>query len=68
MIGAAGLALATSASLTLYATLLYRVARARVMRKGPDPFKVPMLIANGVALELIVLWSCATGTRPQLCK
>jgi putative peptidoglycan lipid II flippase len=56
-LGAVGLALATSAGLTLYAALLFRAGRAREFLKGPPPKAVLVVLGTGVALGLVVLWS-----------
>lgn len=57
LLGAVGLALATSAGLTLYATLLFRAGRARGFLAGPAPFATGALVGTGVALGLLVAWS-----------
>jgi putative peptidoglycan lipid II flippase len=57
LLGAVGLALATSAGLTLYATLLFRAGRARGFLAGTAPFATGALVGTGVALGLLVMWS-----------
>jgi len=57
MLGEVGLALATSAGLTLYATLLFGANRMRGFVTGPAPIPAGSLVAMGGALGLLVLWS-----------
>lgn len=57
MLGAVGLALATSAGMTVYATLLYRENRVRGFLTGPALIPAGALLATGVGLGLLVLWS-----------
>ncbi|KMK64192.1 hypothetical protein [Puniceibacterium sp. IMCC21224] len=57
MLGAVGLALATSVGITVYATLLYRENRVRGFLTGPAPIPAGALVATGVGLGLFVLWS-----------
>ena len=57
MLGAVGLALATSVGITVYATLLFRENRVRGFLTGPAPIPAGALVATGVGLGLFVLWS-----------
>ncbi len=57
MLGAVGLALATSVGITVYATLLYRENRVRGFLTGPAPIPAGALLATGIGLGLLVLWS-----------
>lgn len=62
-LGAVGLALATSAGITLYAMLLYRAGRARGFLSAPRPRAVGGIVATGLALGLMVIWSRAAALR-----
>ncbi len=57
MLGAAGLALATSVGITVYATLLFQTGRARGFLRGSAPIPAGAIVATGVALGQIILWS-----------
>ncbi len=57
MLGAVGLALATSVGITLYATLLHRAGRARGFLAGPGLITASTIVASGIALGAIILWS-----------
>ncbi len=56
-LGAVGLALATSAGITLYAVLLFRAARMRGYIRGPRTVVLTVIFGTGIAVALIVLWS-----------
>jgi putative peptidoglycan lipid II flippase len=56
-LGAAGLALATSVGLTLYAALLFRTGRVRGFMRGPSVGSSTILIASGVVSALAIWWS-----------
>jgi putative peptidoglycan lipid II flippase len=57
LLGAVGLALATSVGITVYATLLYRENRVRGFLTGSAPIPAGALLATGIGLALLVLWS-----------
>ncbi|WP_023849203.1 murein biosynthesis integral membrane protein MurJ [Ponticoccus alexandrii] len=57
MFGAVGLALATSAGITLYATLLFRANRSRGFLAGPASIPAGVLVGTGIGLGLLVLSS-----------
>lgn len=59
-LGAAGLALATSAGITLYAALLFRTGRTHGFLEGPSARASAILIASGAASGLTIWWSKAT--------
>ena len=54
-LGAAGLALATSVGLALYAALLFRTGRVRGFMRGPSVGSSTILIASGV-VSLLAIW------------
>ncbi|MBC7139472.1 MAG: murein biosynthesis integral membrane protein MurJ [Defluviimonas sp.] len=56
-LGAAGLALATSVGLTLYAALLFRTGRLRGFLRGPSVGSSTVLVASGVVSALAIWWS-----------
>lgn len=56
-LGAAGLALATSVGLALYAALLFRTGRVRGFMRGPSVGSSTILIASGVVSALAIWWS-----------
>ncbi|TCO69446.1 murein biosynthesis integral membrane protein MurJ [Rhodovulum euryhalinum] len=56
-LGAAGLALATSVGLALYAALLFRTGRACGFLRGPSVRSSTILIASGFVSALAIWWS-----------
>lgn len=56
-LGAAGLALATSVGLALYAALLFRTGRVRGFLRGPSVGSSTILIASGVVSALAIWWT-----------
>ncbi len=55
-LGAVGLALATSAGITLYAAMLFAAGRTRGFLAGPGPIAVGGILGCGIVLGLIVPW------------
>jgi putative peptidoglycan lipid II flippase len=54
-LGAAGLALATSAGISLYALMLFRAARAKGYLAGPRPVPTMILVGAGAVSVLAIL-------------
>lgn len=55
-LGAAGLAVATSAGIALYAALLFQTGRARGFLRGPSAGSSAILIASGAVSALAIWW------------
>ena len=56
MLGSVGLALATSAGITLYAMLLFRENRSRGFLTGPASILAGGLVATGIVTGVLVSW------------